>query len=298
MSEDKSKILVLSESRKNKVAKLLATSHAKPMDLETVLPWKDGIDKSIFPKELHHSWIYGTPYYEQLTDEQKLELSWVETGRDISMFIWLEQTLPVLYMGYINRYYDQLDEGTIEYLMVFSKEELVHTLTFKRFMAMAELELWKPPVDLFELLTVTLPKMKPEVGVLFTLLVEWVAESSAMHTSQGPDINPMSRQLFKAHHFDEARHIAFGRWISECYFENAPLEEAQEIRNMAKKIIPKLINLFTYNPEIADRTSFEFPIGKHEQDKIETVFASQSNASINEERFSEFFSWIDKLGLR
>lgn len=298
MSTTCENILTLSEERKQKVSKLRAASHAKPMDFATVLPWDNGIDKSIYPKQKNHLWIYGTPYCDQLSEEQKLELAWLETGRDISMFIWLEQTIPELYMGYITKALDQLDKGTTEYLMIFSKEEIVHSMVFKRFMEMAELERWNPPVGLWELLTETLPKLEPAVGVLFTLLIEWVAELSAMHTSQADNVEPMARQLFKAHHYDEARHLAFGRWISESYFETAPEEETVKTRAMAKVIIPKLVNMFTYNPEIAAHTSFKFPISADDQDKIDEIWVSENNTRINNERFAEFYAWVDKLELR
>jgi len=292
------KILVLSEERQKKVVKLTEKSHAKPMDFATVLPWEKKIDKTIYPKQKDHLWIYGTPFCDQLTEEQKLELAWLETGRDISMFIWLEQTIPGLYMGYITQFYDQLDDVTSEYLMVFSKEEIVHTMTFKRFMEKADLDIWNPPVGLYELLTETLPKMEPAIGILFTLLIEWVAELGAMHTSQTDDVEPMARQLFKAHHQDEARHIAFGRWISESYFENMPEEKLNQVRAMARDIVPKLVNMYNYNPEIAEHTSFEFPIAPDDHQKIGQVWQSENNLRINDERFTEFYAWIDKLGLR
>ncbi|CAB9495204.1 diiron oxygenase [Alteromonas macleodii] len=291
-------VISLNEDRLTKVSKLIKTSHHQPMDFATVLPWDNGVDLSMYPKQPDHLWIYGTEFYEQLNDEQRLELAWLETGRDISMFIWLEQTIPVLYMGYVNKYHEQIDETTKEYLMLFSKEELVHTMTFKKFMQLAGLEMWKPPVGLYELLTVTLPKMAPSIGILFTLLIEWVAELGAMHTSQKDNVEPMARQLFKAHHFDEARHIAFGRWISEAYFENASEQEVMQTRAMAKDLIPKLINMFSYNPEIALHTSYKFPVQPNEQEKIMQVWGSENNQRINSERFSEFYAWIDKLGLR
>ncbi len=291
-------ILPLSEERINKVKKLSKTSHDNVMDFKTVLPWDNGVDKSLYPKQPDHLWIYGTPYCDALTDEQRLELAWLETARDISMFIWLEQTIPVLYMGYITQYGDQLNKETTEYLMIFSKEEIVHTMTFKRFMKIANLDMWHPPVGLYDLLTKTLPKMSPPVGILFTLLIEWVAELGAMHTSQKDNIEPMTRQLFKAHHFDEARHIAFGRWISEAFIENAPAEQVAQVRAMSKEIIPKLINMFTYNPEIPRHTSFDFPIASDDQEKINEIWNSENNQRINSERFTEFYSWIDKLGLR
>ncbi len=291
-------VLTIAESRVEKVRKLSQTSHQRTMDHATVLPWDQDVDLSLFPKDPEHIWIKGTPYFDALTAEQQRELAWIETARDISMFIWLEQTLPPLYMGYITKFHDRISPELQEYLMVFSKEEIVHTLTFKRFMDKAGLKMFAPPAGLYELLTETLPKMPPAVGVLFTLLMEWVAELSAMHTSQGEAVEPMTRTMFREHHFDEARHIAFGRWISESFFDNASEEEAEQVRAMSRRIFPSLIDMFTYNPEVALHTSFAFPIQPDEMDKIEQVWRSEHNARLNAKRFAEMYAWVDKLKLR
>ena len=290
-------ILNISEAHIKKVAKLTTTSHSKPMDFSTVLPWDEGVDLNMYPKKKEHSWIYGTAYFTDLSDKEKLELSWLEIGRDISMFIWLEQTIPVLYMGYINKYQNKISETISDYLMVFSKEEIVHTMMFKKFMSLADLNMWQPPKGLYELLTDTLPKMKPEVGILFTLLIEWVAELGAIYSTQVDGVEPMTKEMFRAHHVDEARHIAFGRWISEAYFDSAPEEELEQIRVMAKQIIPKLVDMFTYNPEIALHTSFDFPIAQDNNIAIEKIWRSDANSHINQKRFSVFYAWTDKLGL-
>lgn len=290
-------VVQVGSTRLGKVKRLIDVSHQKPMDLNTVLPWDQAIDKSMYPKRKDHIWIYGTPQCETLNEKQRLELAWLEIGRDISMFIWLEQTIPPLYMGYINTYKDKINAEMTEYLMIFSKEEIVHTMAFKRFMEKAGLAQWKPPVGLFELLSVKLPTMYPAAGIFFTLLIEWIAEIGAMYTTQHDGVEPLARKLFKEHHFDEARHIAFGRWISEWFFENGPAEQVAEVRAMAKEIVPKLIAMYTYNPEIADHTSFPFPIAKDDMETIKSIWHSENNREINNDRLSEYTAWLHKLDI-
>src|SRR5438309_8093023 len=95
---------------------------------------------------------------------------WREVARDISMFIWLEQRLPPLYVGYINKHRDDIPPHIYEYLMIFSA-----------------------------------------VGILYTVLIEWLAELGAMHLARDETIDPLTRQLFIVHHRDEVRHISSGR---------------------------------------------------------------------------------------
>ncbi len=287
----------LTEKSTRAVNNLISASHEKPMDLNTVLPWASGVDRRLPPKKANQSWIYGTPYYEMLTPEQRNELAWKETARDISMFISLEQTIPPLYIGYINQHSGKMSPEVYEYLMVFSKEEIVHTLAFQRYMQLAGLKLFEPPEGLYDLLAKQLPNMQPVAGILCTLIIEWVAELGAMHGTQSEEIEPLTRALFYQHHIEESRHIAFGRWVGEGYFETAPEKEAQEMRKLIQGVMRRLIPQFTYNPEIAEHMSFDFPIRRDEAAKIEEVRNSPNNNALNARRFKPIFSWLQKLNI-
>jgi hypothetical protein len=244
---------------------------------------------------MEHCWIYGTPQFDALTDAQRHEVLWLENARDVSMFILLEQTLPPLYMGYLNAHPGALAPDVHEYLMIFSKEEIVHTLMFRRYMKMAQLPLYGPPDGLHEMLTVQLPKMHPVAGIIATLLLEWVAELSAMYVSQDDVVDPLTRRMFHEHHLEEARHIAFGRWVGESFFEHAPATSAAQMRQMMRGLMDRLVPQFTYNPEIARHTSFAFPIACDDQAAIDAVRNSEASRLLNEKRFAPLFAWLRKV---
>lgn len=289
-------IVELNAASRSGVAKLISSSHAKLMNLEDVLPWSRGIDRANgLPKPVEHCWLAGTSYMDELTSAQLHDLLWLETARDISMFITLEQTLPPLYINYINRDGDQMSPDVYEYMMIFSKEEIVHTLMFKRFMTLAGLPQFKPADGLYELLMQQLPGMRAEIGIACTLIVEWVAELAAMHASQQPDIEPMVQQLFYAHHVEEARHIAFGRWVTESYLENAPPQQAGMLRAMVRGLMARMIPQFTYNPEIADYVTYAYPVARDDAKRIAEVRDSAANLTLNAVRFAPLYTWLKKL---
>jgi len=277
------------------VESLIAKSHAAPMDLNSVIPWELGVDRQGVPKRIEHCWIHGTPHFDTLTDAQRHEVLWLENARDVSMFILLEQTLPPLYMGYLNAHPGALAPDVHEYLMIFSKEEIVHTLMFRRYMKMAQLPLYGPPDGLHEMLTVQLPQMHPVAGIIATLLLEWVAELSAMYVSQDDVVDPLTRRMFHEHHMEEARHIAFGRWVGESFFEHAPATSAAQMRQMMRGLMDRLVPQFTYNPEIARHTSFAFPIARDDQAAIDAVRNSAASRLLNEQRFAPLFAWLRKV---
>lgn len=290
--------VALNEASHEGVARLIRNSHERPMNLETVLPWSNGVDRAKgMPKPADQGWLYGTPYLDGMTESQRHELLWLETARDISMFITLEQTLPPLYVGYVNREGVQLPSDVYEYLMIFSKEEIVHTLMFKRFMQLAGLPQFSPPDGLYELLTRQLPALPPVHGIACTLIIEWIAELAAMHASQQDGVDPMVRKLFYEHHVDEARHIAFGRWVVESYLEQATAAEAQPFRGMIQGLMARLVPQFTYNPEIAAYLDDGYPIARDDAEKIAAVRGSAHNTALNEVRFAPLNNWLRKLGV-
>jgi hypothetical protein len=288
-------VIDLNDESRSCVLNIISKSHEKPMDFSTVLSWDKGVDKSLLPKKPEHSWIYGTSHYDALTVEQVHESLWLENARDVSMFITLEQAIPPLYMGYINAFPGQLSSEIYEYLMIFSKEEIVHTLVFTRYMKLAGLPLFSPPDGLHELLTIKAPKMHPVAGIMITLIIEWVAELSAMYVSQTEDVDPLTREMYYQHHIDESRHIAFGRWVSESYLEKASEPDAIQIRILIQELMARMIPQFTYNPEIANYMSFKYPISIDDKYQIELLRNSSANLAINEKRFAPLYSWLRKL---
>ena len=86
----------LPELIRRKIVRLTEHSHDDQMDLNGSLPWADGVNKSLYPRRLDTCTIYGTPAWDALSVEQRHQLCWEEAARDVSTFIWLEQTLPPL----------------------------------------------------------------------------------------------------------------------------------------------------------------------------------------------------------
>ncbi len=289
--------LRLSDEDRAKVGVLIRASHRSPMSLEEVLPWGDGIDESKLPKREDGGWIFGTEAWDSLSADQKRELLWKELARDISMFIWLEQSLPPLYMGYINKFPFALHPEVYEYLMIFSKEEITHTLMFRRYMKMAGLPLFSPPKGFYAQFTQQLPALHPVVGILSTLMIEWGAELNVMYLTQRDEVDPLTRKMFHAHHLEEARHISFGKRVIESFFESTPGEALAPIRVQFAQTYRSYKDEVTFNRDIALHTSFPFPIDVKDDASVAQVRNSENNRRLNAERLGEIDRWFAQLGI-
>lgn len=289
----------LTIKRSNVVGTLIDASHRKLLKLNEVVDWSAGVDKKQLPKLEETAWLYGTPYWDAMTAEQRLECLWLETARDVSYFIWLEQALPQLYVGYVNKYNDVLSPDVREYLMIFSREEIVHTLMFRRYLKVADLEMWSNPetIPQFSTFEQQLPNRHPVYGIIWNLLIEWFAELNSIYQTQHDSIEPLTRKMFREHHMEEVRHIAFAKHIAENFFETAPAAEVEEMCGFFRMGYQFLVDEYTFMPEIARFASFDFPIKADDQDAIKAIRNSEHNRALNEKRFKDVNDWCHKYGI-
>jgi len=290
-------LLSVAESVEPKLERLIAMSYGDYIDVNRALPWHLGVDRARVPKKADCCWLYDTPQWHALDAAQRHELLWQQNARDVAMFIWLEQTLPPVYVGYVNQYGDALPPLVREYMMLFAKEEIVHTLMFRRYVALAKMTPFAPPEGIHEFFVGTLPKLPPVAGVLFTYLVEIVAETGAMHGTQDDTVDPLTRQLFAVHHREEARHIAFGRWVIEAQIARMPADAVARLRSLAEPFTARLLAQYTYNAELAGRVSFDLGVAPGDDAAVERIRSSPNNRQMNAERFGSLVSWLQSQGL-
>jgi hypothetical protein len=285
-------IFDLSDKSQESIKRFNIKSYENTMDVNLHIPTGTVIDKSMYAKKEEHTWLYNTRYYEALTEDQRRELSWLEVGRMTSGFIWLEQTIPSMFMNIVNDNQGKISSEVEDYLMLFSKEEIVHTLGFKRLMTLADMPIWKPYEALRGLVFNVLPNFEPRVRVYMTMLVEWIAEQGAMHSTQSDEIEPNLREFLLRHHTDEIRHLAFGKMLSESFFKHGNPEEVEKVKQMSKELVPAMIKSYSFDAEIGDYTSFEYPIKADDDEKIAELFESPELKKLNEERFSVMYQWL------
>ncbi|HEX6738553.1 MAG TPA: hypothetical protein VF310_09790, partial [Vicinamibacteria bacterium] len=136
----------------------------------------------------------------------------------------------------------------------------------------------------------------PVVGVLCVYLGEAIAEEAVMR-QDGPGIDPLSKQLFMEHHKEEARHLAFGRAISESFFEGAGPEAKGKIGFLVRSFMSSLVPEFTYSQEISDHLTFDIGIDPKDTEAIRKVRLSPNNQRLNQERWGALLAWIKRQGL-
>jgi hypothetical protein len=289
-------VLTLSEKRTKQLVDLISLSHESHMELNTVADWEKGADRRVRPKREDHSWVYGTKHWDAMTQDQRMEMLWLENAHLASGFVWLEEGLPPLFIRILHEHWARMPQQIYDYMMIFSKEEIVHTQMFRKYLDTAGLPLFRAP----EALGImhggddTLVKMHPVAGVLCTYLIELAAEQTAMCQAEA-GIDPLSQKIFFEHHREEARHLAFGKWICEAALESFTPEAKQNLGYMVRALMSTMIPRFTYNEEINQYLSFD--IGICDSEELDRVHRSENNKRLSRERHGAMLDWIKKLGI-
>lgn len=287
-------LLSVSGERAKQLDALITLSHASHMELNTVLDWSRGVDRSLLPKRPDHSAIYGTPYWDRLTEAQRLEVLWQAVAQAASQFIWLEEALAPLFIRLLHRNEGRIPDPIREYMMIFCREEIVHTQMFRRYLKLANLPVYGG-TEIQELIE-DLALFPPIAGVLCVYLGEAVAEEAVIR-QHAPGMDPLTKQLFMEHHKEEARHLAFGRWICESYCDQAPPQAKQKLSLLVRSFMSSLVPEFTYSAEVSKYLDFDIGIAPNDAEEIKRVRLLPHNRRLSQERWGSLLTWIKRLGL-
>lgn len=275
------------------VKQLIAKSLRSPLDYHDSVPWDLGCDKTKPAKRFDQVWLYNSHVWSTLTEEQKIELTWLEVARDVSMFINLETLIPQLFMTYVNTHGARMSPEIHEYMMVFSREELLHIMMFNRYLNLAGLEKHAKNHYFYKLVD-SLLTTTPEVGIVFTLLIEWLAENKVMQSTQSDEVDPVTRAMSRAHHIDEIRHLHFGKTIGETWFARTPPEATAEIRAKLREMVMNIVHAV---PAIQPYTSFALPCDLADPALIAEVRSADNYKRVVEGRYAEIFAWCRLIGV-
>jgi len=151
--------------------------------------------------------IFGTPFYEALSDKQRKRLSLFEIGNFFSLVLQGERPLV---QGLVHRLYLKSSSCEVtEYLHHFVDEENKHMVMFGEF---CNRYLGKVYPEKKIALARDYSKGEEEVAFFCkVMVVEELGDYYNVLIDRDERVDPLVRQINRVHHVDEARHLAFGR---------------------------------------------------------------------------------------
>jgi hypothetical protein len=231
----------------------------------------------VFPEKVEmNSWftspellsLYGQPEWEQLTEEQRRKLSFLEAVNFYSLNIHGEKALIE---GLAQRLYDEKSAEHSRYIHHFLDEENKHMIFFGTFCMKYAGKVYPDRKLAFER-----TYEDGEKDFLFFLKVFLFEEIVDYHNlTMGKDerLEPLARKINQYHHFDEARHLTYGRAVLvelfQQHVETWGPEKMEEIRQYIGSYIQTTFREY-YNPDVYQDLGLENPY-----DLADRVFHSE-----------------------
>ncbi len=187
--------------------KLSTASIKKSWDVYTAFDWPDTLPDDVWYMSPELISLYGTDFYNSLSEAEQKKLSFTEICNFFSLVLQGERPLV---QGLVHRLYLKSTEPEVsEYLHHFIDEENKHMIMFGMF-----LNRYLGKVYPEKKITMPREYAKGEEEVSFlckVLVVEEIGEYYNVIMWHDDSIHPLVSEINRVHHYDESRHLAFGR---------------------------------------------------------------------------------------
>ncbi len=262
--------------------RLIASSEKRSMSTLHDHPWDEPVTDSPYLRKRERISIYGTEYWDKAREEEIQRLSMEETITWWSAFIHLESLVVEYYMRQLNNgAFNDLPAVIRDYMTHFIKEELVHTLVFKKSIAYYGSEIYPMPDFLRSFYDDNAGTGKyPLMAVYLTMIIEWIADQYQRLDVDAEYVHPMAKKVVHEHWKEEMRHIKWGQTMIKNLIHTDP-----EFKCHAQELTPvyvrQLIDQGVTNIDCFDRVGFSDPAFKDTETLLDTVLYSEHRQKLN-----------------
>lgn len=263
--------------------RLIDASEKRSMHPTSDHPWEIAVGKPWLKKKERIS-IYGTPYWDLATEEEKRLLSIEEVVTWWSGFIAFEQLVSEYYMRVINTGKFRDLPHVEAYMRHFVKEEIVHTIVFKKAIAYFGSEAYELPNEFLRSFydDNAMSGPYPLMAVYLTMLVEWMADLYQHLDTDADYIHPLGKAVVLEHWKEEMRHIKWGQNMIVGLAHTDP-EFQQAIREFTPVYLRQFVDQGITNIDCFERIGFRDPAFQDKEKLAEAVLYNDHRRSLNSE---------------
>ena len=235
--------------------------------------------------------LYETPLWEQLTEDQRTELTRQEIASLASFGIWSELLLMQILVQH--SYRSRYDSDHFAYALTEIADECRHSVMFGRMVKTLGLTTHRPRPLEYHALKVVGAIHDPMLMFAAVLVVEEFTDAIQRITFPDERIQPLVRQVSRIHVIEEARHIKYAqeelkRQVAKSSATRRRMTAARLAWGMSGIIDRNLVHPSCYaaiglDPEVARREAARSP---HRQATLQWA-SRKSMAAFEEAGFLE-----------
>ncbi|GAA3635509.1 diiron oxygenase [Streptomyces chitinivorans] len=192
------------------VARRLLDSAARlAYDPAVEVDWETPLDKDFHGASPEWSTLYGTPYWDELTEEQRKELTRQEAASVASTGIWFEMILQQMVLRDI--YSKDPTSAEFQWALTEIAEECRHSIMFARGARKLGAPPYRPHRFAFELGRAFKTLAFGEAAYAAILVAEEVLDVMQRDWMRDERVVPFVRTINNIHVVEESRHMKFAR---------------------------------------------------------------------------------------
>lgn len=191
------------------VERLLKGSARQSYDPEVDLDWDAPEVPGLWWMQPERMSLYGTPLWDRLSDEQRIELSKHEVASIASVGLWFEIVLMQLLLKDVYR--SDPTAARTHYLLTEVADECRHSTMFGKAIGRFGVPAYGPRPEAVKLGRVVPAVLRGPGAYAATLLGEEPVDRWQRDAMNDERLQPLLRMVARIHVLEEARHVSFAR---------------------------------------------------------------------------------------
>ena len=242
--------MTIDQSIKKTLDKMILLSKEDEFDVFNDIQWPKEISKNVLWTSNELITLYGTKYFEKLSEQEVQKLSQLECVYFFSLNVSGIKELLIDVVGLVHK---KGNEEISEYLHYLIKEENEHMYYFARFCLKYGEKLYQDKNLGLKSLDNNDKIIQSFLTFMRIVVFEVIVDFFNIKASKDKNVHTFIRKLNELHHKDESRHIAFGVTIVKFLFRKIQEEyDAETISNLQRytREYMRFSVLKLYNPNI------------------------------------------------
>jgi hypothetical protein len=248
-----------SRGRDQVADRLLTASARHSFDPLTEIDWTQPPVPGLPYLPLEHVSLYGTALWDDLSEEQRIELSKHEIASAMSVGLWFE----IVLMQLLSRYVYDLDPRSAhaQYALTELGDETRHSIMFARTAATLGVPRYRPARLTHEITRFAKAAMSGPSMFAAILVAEETTDRMQRIMMDDPGIQPLIRAVNRIHVIEEARHVKFAR--EEVSRQMAGMNFAsRELHRTVTAVVAYLIIDSLVDPKVYASVGIEPAVGR------------------------------------
>ncbi|MFE5704109.1 diiron oxygenase [Rhodococcus koreensis] len=200
---------IVVSDREETAQRLLASSARKSYDPMVEVDWEAPIPEDKFGLTPEWSTLYGTALWDEMTDEQKIELTKHEAASVSSVGLWFEILLMQMLLRDV--YGRDKHSRHVQFALTEVADECRHSVMFARAGERLNMPSYGPHPVIHKLGRIWGGFFRGANAYASVMAAEEILDMMQRDFMKDERVQPVTRTVSKIHVLEEARHIRFAR---------------------------------------------------------------------------------------